>query len=496
MLTLVSGGGQTTCDRVWRRDFLRVGTLGLAGWSLSNLLSLRSSAHAAKANFVRDKSVVLLYLSGGASHIETFDPKMTAPAGIRSLTGETPTSISGVTFGGTFPGLAARADKLAVVRSFQHPVGDHDAAHVHVLSGGTNPTGTGNSGFAMSACAARLRGTNHPETGLPTNIFLGETEVDGQYRNERERALRGSAPGSLGPAYGPLVHHTSETMSNDAASHAGGSPKPRRGAVSANPPKPDSLAANMRLNLPAGRLHDRRALLAQLDRLNRGIDASGKMDGMDKFDAQAMHLLMGGAADAFDFRKEPQALIARYDTSDIAIGHKAFRPSTLGHQMLVARRLCEAGCGFVTVHSAGWDMHADGNNPGIVRGMEMLGRSVDRAVSAFLDDVADRGLSEKILLVITGDFGRTPKANARGGRDHWSKLGTPAFAGGGLKMGQVVGQSARGADVPATAPISTSQMLATIVHAIFDVSQLRLAAGVPRALMQDIERGEPIAELL
>jgi uncharacterized protein (DUF1501 family) len=482
MLTIFSRDGQLSCDRIHRRDFLSVGTLGLAGYALSDLLATRSVAATAKLNFVRDKSVVLLYLSGGASHIETFDPKMTAPAGVRSLTGETPTRIAGVTFGGTFPGLASRAEKLAVVRSFQHPVGDHDAAHVHVLSGGSNAKGTGDTGCSMSSNFARLRGTNHPRTGLPTNVFIGEKEVDGQYRSERERALRGSAPGSLGPSYAPLVHHTVDATANETVGRAG-------------PLKQESLASNMRLNMPAGRLHDRRALLAQLDRLNRAMDASDNMEGIDKFNAQAVNLLLGGAADAFDFRKESASLVASYDTSDIAIGHKTFRPSTLGRQMLVARRLCESGCGFVTVHSAGWDMHADSNNPGIVRGMEMLGRSLDRAVSAFLDDVANRGLEDKILLVITGDFGRTPKADDRGGRDHWPKLGTLAFAGGGLKMGQVIGQSARGVDVPATEPISTTQMMASIMHTLFDVGQLRLAPAVPRELMQTIERGEPIREL-
>ncbi|MEX2185857.1 MAG: DUF1501 domain-containing protein [Pirellulales bacterium] len=496
MLQIVTDARAKTCDRATRRDFLAVGALGLAGLTLSQWLSLRAMAASEQVDFVRDKSVVLLYLSGGASHIETFDPHIGAPAGVRSLTGEAPTKLAGVTFGGTFPQLAARADKLAVVRSFQHPVGDHDAAHVHVLSGGTNPTGKGDAGFSMSAAFARLRGANHPATGLPTNVFLGEDEVDGQYRNERQRALRGSAPGVLGPSYAPLVHHTADEQDDYSAEKKGKNGKPsndRRG--NNGRPKQESLAANMQLNMPAERLHDRRLLLAQLDRINRGIDASGMMDGLDKFNAQATELLLGGAADAFDFRKENPSLVERYDTSDIRIGHKVFRTSTLGRQMLVARRLCEAGCGFVTVHSAGWDMHADGNNPGIVGGMEMLGRSVDRAVSAFLDDVDARGLSDKILLVITGDFGRTPKVNNRGGRDHWAKLGTLAFAGGGLNMGQAIGQSLRGADAPATEPISAGHLMATVMHALFDVGQLRLARGLPRDLTQRIESGEPIREL-
>jgi uncharacterized protein (DUF1501 family) len=208
-----------------------------------------------------------------------------------------------------------------------------------------------------------------------------------------------------------------------------------------------------------------------------------------------MNLILGGVAQAFDYQQESPRLVERYDTSHIKIGHKLFRPSTLGKQMLVARRLCEAGCGFVTIHSAGWDMHADGNNPGMVTGMDRLGRSLDQALSVFLEDVAQRGLSDKILLVVTGDFGRTPKVNKRGGRDHWARLGTLAFAGGGLRMGQVVGQSARNADVPASDPISTPEMMATVMHTLFDVGKLRLRQGLPPDLKKLIENGRPISAL-
>jgi uncharacterized protein (DUF1501 family) len=149
----------------------------------------------------------------------------------------------------------------------------------------------------------------------------------------------------------------------------------------------------------------------------------------------------------------------------------------------------------VTIHSAGWDNHADGNNPGIERGMEMLGRPLDKAVSAFLDDIEARGLADKILLVITGDFGRTPKINARGGRDHWTNLCTLAFAGGGLKMGQVIGQSDRNLAAPLGDPVTTSQLMATVLHTLFDVPRLRLRTGLPRELLQIVERGEPIEQL-
>ena len=478
MLTVFSGQARRDCEGASRRDFLRAGTLSLGSLTLPGLLAARAAG--GDESFVRDKSVVLLYLSGGASHIETFDPKMDAPAGTRSVTGEVQTSLPGVTFGGTFPRLASHADKLAVIRSFSHRVGSHEDAHVHVLSGGTDPKGKQQDGFSMGSYFTRMRGTNHPETGMPTYVLLTEKEIDGQYRKEINRVNKGSWPGLLGPSYSPFGHQIGW----------GGEDGKQQGT-----PEKDPLAASIKLNLPQQVLENRVELLQSIDRFNRKIDSSGTMDAVDKFTAQAMNLILGGAADAFDYSKEDPKLIERYDTSHVRIGHKLFRPSTLGKQMLLARRLCEAGCGYVTVHSAGWDMHADGNNPGMVKGMDMLGRTLDQAVSTFLEDVEDRGLGDKILLVITGDFGRTPRINKKGGRDHWAKLGTLAFAGGGLRMGQVIGKSARGADVPGTDPISTPELMATVMHTLFDAGQLRLRQGLPRSLTDVIENGRPIQEL-
>ncbi len=483
MLTVFSHNVSTNCEGVSRRDFLRIGSLALGSLSLSELLA--AQAGASTSNYVRDKSVVLLYLSGGASHIETFDPKMTAPDGVRSVTGELKTSLPGVTFGGTFPQLAARADRLAVVRSFQHPVGSHEQAHVHVLTGGTDRAGQGNEGFSMGSLYTRLGGTNHPRTGMPSYSLLVEEEIDGQYRKELGRIRKGSRPGELGVPYAPLEYQTGWRAGDDETGDRNRRDKKDESA----------LVANMRLNLPIERFEDRRALLRDLDRLSRQADSAGAMTGFDRFNQQAADLIVRGASQAFQIDDENPRLVERYDTSHIRIGHKVFRPSTLGKQMLTARRLCEAGCGFVTVHSAGWDMHADGNNPGMIKGMEMLGRSLDKAVSAFLDDVADRGLSDKILLVVTGDFGRTPKVNKKGGRDHWARLGTLAFAGGGLEMGQVIGQSARGADVPAADPISTPNLMATIMHTLFDIGQLRLQSGLPRDLLKQVEDSPPIERL-
>ncbi len=469
MLAIHSPPDRTDCAGIRRRDFVRFGALGLGSWTLAGLLGLKSKLRAAvrEPDFVRDKSVVLLFLSGGASHIETFDPKMDAPEGVRSVTGEVKTTLSGVTFGGTFPQLAAHAHRMAIVRTFQHPVGDHEKAIRHVLTGGTSVDGKETAGFSMGSAFTRLRGANHPTTGMPTYGLLQSGEIDPQYRSERKRVEVGSAAGALGVSYGPF-------------DPAGGG----------------SAVSNMQLRMPIARLDNRRELLQSLDRMKREADTNGSLVGYDRFEEQAFRLILGGATKAFDLAKEDRRVIERYDTSGYQVGFKKFMPCELGRQLLLARRMCEAGCGFVTVHSAGWDMHADGNNPGIEGGMEMLGRPVDRAVSAFLEDVESRGLSEKILLVITGDFGRTPKVNVRGGRDHWTKLCTLAFAGGGLKMGQVIGDSDRGAAAPAGDPVSTPQLMATLLHALFDVPRLRLQAGVPREIMEIVDRGQPIEQLL
>ncbi len=482
MLDFVQAGGSRDCSGLSRRDFLRVGSLGLGGLTLPDLLAAKEGSSG--EGFVRDKSVVLLYLSGGASQIETFDPKMDAPMEYRSVNGEVKTKLPGITFGGSFPKLAAMADKLAVIRSHAHKVGDHEKAHIHVLSGGTDPVGNRATGHSVGSCYSRLRGTNHPDTGLPTYITLNEVEVDRQYTKEFHRFNKGSWAGSLGDSYGPFPRQVG--WGAEAAGKAIGKNSDQRKGPG---------VANMTLNLPQETFGNRRRLLESIDTLRRQVDSSRVLSAVDKFSAQAISMLLGGATRAFDLSLEDPRVVEKYDTSHIRIGHNNFRPSTLGKQMLLARRLCEAGAGFVSVHSAGWDMHADGNNPGMVKGMAMLGPTMDRAVSAFLEDVEQRGLSEKILLVVTGDFGRTPKIGKGSGRNHWANLCPLLFAGGGLRMGQVIGRSTARAEKPASKPITPGDMMSTILHTVFDVGKMRLDPTVPRNPGKLVLDREPIKEL-
>lgn len=457
MLCLLGDGRVQHREGCTRREFLQVGALGLAGLGLSELLALRAQA-AASGQTVKDTSVVLLFLTGGASHIETFDPKMTAPAEYRSVTGAVASRSAGVSFGGTFPRLANYAHRLAVVRSFSHNVSDHTRAVEHVIRGGNRAEA------GMGAVVARLRGTTRGS--LPNHVHLNAREADPQFDKERMRLLAADGPGHLGGLYAPF--------------QPGGDGNANR---------------DMRLNISRERLLDRRTLQGAFDRLSSHIDASGAMASLDGFERQAYDLILGRARHAFDLSREDRRLVDRYDTGGFQTGIRRYSSSSLGHQLLLARRLCEAGCGFMTIHNAGWDMHGGDSQLNIPRGMNELGGPVDHAVSAFLEDVEQRGLSEKILLIVTSEFGRSPRINRHAGRDHWPQLSTLALAGGGLKMGQVVGRSNARAEFPASRPIAPENLLATVLHVLFHVPTLRLLRGLPAGIATALDQA-PIGELL
>ncbi|MSU76459.1 MAG: DUF1501 domain-containing protein [Gemmataceae bacterium] len=465
MLTIQSKTAHRDCQGNTRRDFLKAGFLGLGGLTLPWLMEQKALASSSNG-FVRDKAVVLVFLGGGASHIETFNPNMGAQAPYCSVNGEVRTRVPGLTLGGTFPRLAEHAHNMAVVRSFRHPIGNHDQAISHVLTGGTDINGQAILGHSMGAMYARLRGTNHAETGMPTYTLLNHPHIDPQYSRELQRVATGSRGGTLGPSFNPF-----------------------------NPTGGGTTLENMLLNTTPDRLTDRRSLLQELDRVRRGADSQAVRERLGEYEQQAVDLLLGGAGRALDLSREDRRVLSAYDTSMFMTGKRSFDRSQIGEQMLLARRLIEAGAGFITVQSAGWDNHADGNNPGIVDGMEMLGTPLDKALSAFLTDLEVRGLSDKVLTIVTGDFGRTPMINARGGRDHWASLCTLALFGGGLRMGQVIGQSDRQNRAPASAPIGPGNLMSTIMHTLFDVGQLRVARGVPSTLSRLIEDNRPIAEL-
>ncbi|MBW3598778.1 MAG: DUF1501 domain-containing protein [Planctomycetes bacterium] len=434
MLTFISQRRSRNCEGSTRRDFLKVGALGMGSLSLPALLRARADAAAAGQD-VKDTSVIWLWLSGGPTHVETFDPKMTAPAEYRSITGEVPTSLPGVTLGGTFPKMAAVADKLAIVRSFAHTNSGHGGGTHFVMTGYDNRA-VDNGGLptrpSVGSILSRVRGPNNLDTGIPTYVRMNGILADG--------------PAFLGAAYSPF--------------------------------DPNGQARqNMSLVVERRRLDDRRALLQGLDQVNRDADRSQLMEGLDSFEQQAFNLVLSRSQQAFDLKTEDPRIVELYGPR-------------LGQQLLTARRLCEAGCGFVTVNYGGWDMHGN-----IKQGLEQRSPQLDHAVAALVEDMSQRGVDKNILLVVTGEFGRTPKINGGAGRDHWAPLSTLALAGGGLKMGQVIGESAAKVDVPKTTPIGPQDLMATVFNVLGIDRRIQFVdqAGRPVYMIED---GKPIEELV
>jgi hypothetical protein len=266
--------------------------------------------------------------------------------------------------------------------------------------------------------------------------------------------------------------------------------------------------ADMTLALPVNRLQDRLALLQSLDSWKHQMDAVSSIAEMGTQQQLAFDLLRRGVSEAFDLSKEDPRLIARYDTAPLLLKakistqwknlpHYADNAASLGRLLLLARRLCERGAGFVTVTTSFvWDMHADVNNAPMTTGMDYVGRPFDHAVSALIEDLESRGLRDKVMLVCCGEMGRSPRINAKGGRDHWGNLAPLMLYGGGLQMGQVIGQSTKDGGEPADQPITISDLVATILHQLINVGEARLIDGLPSSLLTLLGTGTPIRGLV
>jgi hypothetical protein len=272
------------------------------------------------------------------------------------------------------------------------------------------------------------------------------------------------------------------------------------------------LQEAMNLNLARERFEDRRYLMRNLDAARRQFDAASEMDGFTGLQSQAMDLISKGVGQAFDLSKEDPRTVARYDTSGyydpkqwVYQGNKNLtnvpwytaHTKTLGKMLLLARRLCEAGCGFITIHSEFvWDFHANKDNVAIPQGKKLVIEPFDHAVSAFIEDCEARGLSDDILLVCAGEMGRTPKINKNGGRDHWPRLAPLMLYGGGVTHGQVMGRSTRDGGEPVGSPKTPDDLMATILHTLVDYGEARLIAGLPTELKQALARVEKMPGVL
>ncbi len=496
MLRITTSYDSRMCDGLSRRSFLHVGTLGLAGLSLPHLLSAGENP-----SYATNKSVILLFLGGGPSQLETWDPKPEGLDTSTSLAGHISTSLTGVRFASYFPKLARLADRLSVVRSFHTHHAEHNGAHKQILTADTTiPDGKPIKHPGMGAVVARVLGASDPTTGMPRQAVIPpttrHTADKAGFAGAYDSVLEGCQPAYLGASFSPF--ELKVPMSE-------GQPRTKKKKGKDVEPSNPALE-NLTPQLDGSRLTNRRELLTQLDRIHRGIDVSGVMESADAQTARAWEVLRSGQVrNALDLSQEEPRVLAAYDTEhyrNYRVNDNSFfernGPSigiSLGRQLLMARRLCEAGCGFVTVIHANWDFHARKGIPNMPEGMSVLAPPLDHAVAAFLEDVRQRGLEDEILLVITGEFGRTPKLDDNLGRHHWPGICPLVFAGGDLNHGQVIGRSDRRGGKPADDPYSIDDLHATIMHTLFDIGKMRLDPALPNIVMQRATRGTPIQGL-
>jgi uncharacterized protein (DUF1501 family) len=449
----IFGGGTRDCDGITRRSFLEAGVLGVGGLALPELLKVRASAAASGEG--AGKSVVLFWLSGGPGHMETWDPKPDAPAQFRGPLGAIATSLPGTHLGNLLPEQARRMDRLAILRSVNHGTGDHTKGNHWMLTGYEGPAFNAADNQvqrrpSMGSAVARLRSATCP--GMPPYIAAPN--------------LRGGTDN--------LFHY---------AAYLGGYANPF--VVDSDPNDPSYRVRN--LKLPGGvslsRLEDRRHVLEAMDQLRR--DADPCIRDLDAYYQRAFDMLTGkSVAGAFDIAAEPPLARDRYGRH------------TFGQSALLARRLVEAGVPFVTVNCVPWDHHGTPPQLKTEVGARKLIPPLDRAIGALVDDLIARGLYESTLVVAMGEFGRTPRMNKDGGRDHWGKTFSVLMGCGSMRMGQVIGRSSARGEYVVDRPISPQDVAATVYHHLgIDGRSITFAdrTGRPTYL---IEKGEPIRELV
>lgn len=440
-----------------RRSFVRSGLLGISSLGLADLLRAESLVAAGGGSDRRGKSMIVLWLWGGPSHMETFDLKPDAPSEYRGEFRPIATNVPGIEISEHLPLLARHADKFALIRSLHHDLQGHVSATHTVL--------TGYPGEVQEAPPYRPK---YPDAWGVINKALGPrlAQAPAQVAMPRTRYQ--------GTAY--LGHHLDPMV------------------VSGDPNSPDFQPPSLSVeDALRPRFSERVGLLSQFDRYRRDLDRSGTMDSLDRFQQQAAAILTSSAAQqAFDLSREEPAVRERYGRHDV------------GQRCLLARRLVEAGSRLVTIDfpcTAGqkafsWDDHASVWN--IFEQMKIRLPVLDQVVSALIQDIHERQLQDDVLLVVMGEMSHTPRlSNAGGqpGREHWTQTISILLSGGGLRMGQAIGSSGTKGDEPAVRPLSPNDLLATWYQTLgvpLDLS-FRDFAGRPTPILP---HGQPIEELV
>lgn len=443
---------QRLCDGVSRRNFLKIGALGAAGLTLPQLLSAEAAAGILNSN----KSVILVYLVGGPPHQDMFDLKPDAPAEVAGPMRPTATNVPGIEICELLPMMAKMMDKFTIIRSLSNAQADHDA--VQCYTGFTRQGRAPAGGWPqVGSAVAKLQGSTSPAT--PPFISLCYECTHGPYNEP--------GPGYLGAAYSPF--------------------RPL------GPTKADMVLQG----ITTDRLADRKNLLASMDRFRRDADGSGMMQGLDHFTQQAMGVLTSSKlAEALDISREDPRTIDRYGSGDPTKFMDGNGAPRVPQSFLAARRLIEAGARFVTVNYSKWDWHGGPNNSIFQREREDF-PAFDQGISALVEDLHNRGLDKNTTVLVWGEFGRTPLISAQVGRDHWPRVACALMAGGGMRMGQVIGATDRLAGEPIDRPVAFQEVFATLYHHLgIDVRQATIPDlnGRPQYL---VDQGvQPMKELI
>ncbi|MFT7640496.1 MAG: hypothetical protein ACI9G1_002239 [Pirellulaceae bacterium] len=426
MLTIVGKRDRRSgfCDGLSRRNFLKIGGCAMTGLSLPQLLQAESLAGTGSSH----KAIINIFLPGGPPHQDMWDIKVDAPVEIRGEFSPIETSVPGIEIGELFPKIAGMMDKFVPIRSVVGAKGSHFAEEA--MSGraaGQNPPAGGWP--SVGAWVSKVQGPVNPS--IPPHLSLFYKTGHGPWGDPGNG-------GFLGVRHAPFLL-------------AGGQEKSKK----------VESQENMVLNgISLDRLQDRGSLLSSLDRLRRICDTSGSMDGMDAFTQQAMGILTSSdLAKALDLSSEDPKTVASYGKGDPVF--RADGAPKVTENFLVARRLVEAGARVVSLNFSRWDWHG-GNFKRAREDFPML----DGAVSTLVQDLDERGMLDDVSVVVWGEFGRTPKINGNGGRDHWPQVSCALMAGGGINTGQVIGSTNRLGEHAEDRPVRFQEIIATLYHNI------------------------------
>jgi hypothetical protein len=455
MLTILGGpNGRQDPDwaRMSRRCFLKVGGMAAGGLSLSQLLSIDAHAKTGSSH----KALINIYLPGGPSHHDSFDLKPDSPSEVRGEFRPISTNVPGIQICEMFPRMAKMMDKFALIRSIVGSEGLHDG--FQCMTGRLRKESKPPGGWpSMAAVVSRLEG--EARTGMPPNLSL-------MYPTGNRTWGEPGGPGFVGAAHAPMPLVNKDPLE-----------------------KPEGMTLK---GISLERLRDRQSLLKSVDTFRRDSDASGSMDGLDRYGQQAMDILSTSKlAEALDLSKEDPRIVERYGPNDLT--YQRDGAPRMIQNFLVARRLVEAGARVVSLNYSRWDWHGeDGMNfPSSRIEFPML----DKGLTALVTDLHERGLDKDVSVVVWGEFGRTPRINQYGGRDHWPGAGTVLFSGGGLKMGRVVGATSSGGEYPTTRAYNPQNILSTLYHVLgIDPSAtIPDLNGRPQYILDD---RDPVLELI